>query len=177
MKPEKLRRCADLESHGVDLDRIKKQQHGRSRRLRPVNATAQLIATSITHTHRVDPVAQNSGQVDQTRPAKTREQPYETTSAIEKSIYMSCHYASESATLEPCKLREVRHLHLPLGLVRLAPDPLGLYVRAGRLDRKHLQSFITSGTATFRGVVFEATRVARGEPTLIRLSPHRTPQP
>ena len=35
----------------------------------------------------------------------------------------------------------------PLRLVRLAPDPLGLYVRAGRLDQKDLQSFITSGSA------------------------------
>lgn len=46
-----------------------------------------------------------------------------------------------------------------LRLVRLAPDPLGLYVRAGRLDQKELQSFITSGAAAFTGVVFEAKRV------------------
>jgi hypothetical protein len=48
----------------------------------------------------------------------------------------------------------------PLRLVRLAPDPLGLYVRAGRIDQKDLQSFITSGAAAFTGVVFEAKRVA-----------------
>lgn len=47
-----------------------------------------------------------------------------------------------------------------LRLVRLAPDPLGLYVRAGRMDQKDLQSFITSGAAAFTGVVFEAKRVA-----------------
>lgn len=46
-----------------------------------------------------------------------------------------------------------------LRLVRLAPDPLGLYVRAGRIDQKHLQSFITAGAAAFTGVVFEAKRV------------------
>ena len=47
----------------------------------------------------------------------------------------------------------------PLRLVRLAPDPLGLYIRAGRIDQKELQSFITSGAAAFTGVVFEAKRV------------------
>ena len=46
-----------------------------------------------------------------------------------------------------------------LRLVRLAPDPLGLYVRAGRIDQKDLQSFITSGDAAFTGVIFEAKRV------------------
>ena len=45
-------------------------------------------------------------------------------------------------------------------LVRSAPDPLGLYIRAGRIDRD-LQSFITAGSATFTGVVFEAKRVER----------------
>ena len=64
-----------------------------------------------------------------------------------------------------------------LRLVRLAPDPLGLYVRAGRLDQKDRQRFIASGSAACTGVVFEAkperrrdasfarhpvTRVARG---------------
>ena len=49
----------------------------------------------------------------------------------------------------------------PLRLVRLAPDPLGLYVRAGRLDQKDLQSFITSGSAAFTGVVFEAKRIGQ----------------
>jgi hypothetical protein len=48
----------------------------------------------------------------------------------------------------------------PLRLVRLAPDPLGLYIRAGRLDHKEVQNFITSGAAAFNGVVFEAKRVA-----------------
>lgn len=46
-----------------------------------------------------------------------------------------------------------------LRLVRLAPDPLGLDIRAGRLDQKDLQTFITSGSAAFTGVVFEAKRV------------------
>jgi len=49
----------------------------------------------------------------------------------------------------------------PLRLVCLAPDPLGLYVRAGRLDQKDLQSFITSGSVAFTGVVFEAKRVGQ----------------
>jgi hypothetical protein len=47
-----------------------------------------------------------------------------------------------------------------LRLVRRAPDPLGLYIRAGRIDQKELQSFITAGAAAFTGVVFEAKRVA-----------------
>ena len=47
----------------------------------------------------------------------------------------------------------------PLRLVRLAPDPLGLYVRAVRIDQKDIQSFITSGAAGVTGVVFEAKRV------------------
>jgi len=51
-----------------------------------------------------------------------------------------------------------------LRLVRLAPDPLGLYVRAGRLDQKDLQSFITSGSEAFTDVVFEATHTDRGMP-------------
>ena len=51
-----------------------------------------------------------------------------------------------------------------LRLVRLAPDPLGLYVRAGRLDQKDLQSFISSGSEAFTGVVFEATHTDRGMP-------------
>lgn len=46
-----------------------------------------------------------------------------------------------------------------LRLVRLAPDPLGLYVRAGRIDQKDLQTFISRGAASFNGVVFEAKRV------------------
>lgn len=44
-------------------------------------------------------------------------------------------------------------------LVRPAPDPLGLYVRAGRVDQKDLQNFIAAGLAAFSGVVFEAKRV------------------
>jgi hypothetical protein len=54
----------------------------------------------------------------------------------------------------------------PLRLVRLAPDPLGLYVRAGRVDQKDLQSFITSGAAAFNGVVFEAKRVGQQQELL-----------
>ena len=46
----------------------------------------------------------------------------------------------------------------PLRLARLASDPLGLYVRAGRVDQKDLQSFIKSGSAAFTGVVFHAIR-------------------
>jgi hypothetical protein len=48
-----------------------------------------------------------------------------------------------------------------LRLVRLAPDPLGLYIRAGRLDQKDLQTFISAGPAAFTGVVFEAKRVVQ----------------
>lgn len=44
-------------------------------------------------------------------------------------------------------------------LVRATPDPLGLYIRAGRLDQKELQSFIVSGASGLTGVVFEAKRV------------------
>ena len=44
-------------------------------------------------------------------------------------------------------------------LVRSAPDSLGLYIRAGRID-KDLQGFVTAGSVTFfTGVVFEAKRV------------------
>lgn len=46
-------------------------------------------------------------------------------------------------------------------LVRSAPDPLGLYVRAGRLDQRDLQSFITAGPPGMAGVVFEAKRVVQ----------------
>jgi hypothetical protein len=46
-------------------------------------------------------------------------------------------------------------------LVRTTPDPLGLYVRAGRLDQKELQSFIASGASGLTGVVFEAKRVVQ----------------
>jgi hypothetical protein len=47
-----------------------------------------------------------------------------------------------------------------LRLVRPAPYPLGLYVRAGSIGREDLQNFIMSNGATFTGVVFEAKRVA-----------------
>jgi hypothetical protein len=47
-----------------------------------------------------------------------------------------------------------------LRLVRPAPDPLGLYVRAGGIGREDLQNFIMSNGATFSGVVFEAKRIA-----------------
>ena len=53
-----------------------------------------------------------------------------------------------------------------LRLVRLAPDPLGLYIRAGRIDQKDLLSFITSGAAAFTGVVFEAKRVGQQQELL-----------
>jgi hypothetical protein len=46
-------------------------------------------------------------------------------------------------------------------LIRPAPDPLGLYIRAGRIAQEDLQNFITSRLATFTGVVFEAKRVAQ----------------
>jgi hypothetical protein len=46
-------------------------------------------------------------------------------------------------------------------LVRPAPDPLGLYIRSGRVDQKELQNFITSRAVGFTGVVFEGKRVAR----------------
>ena len=46
----------------------------------------------------------------------------------------------------------------PLRLVRLAFDPLGLYVSAGRLDQRDLQSFSTLGSAAFTGFVFDAMR-------------------
>lgn len=48
-----------------------------------------------------------------------------------------------------------------LRLVRLAPDPLGMYIRAGRVDQKDLQNFISSGAISFTGVVFEAKRVGQ----------------
>lgn len=48
-----------------------------------------------------------------------------------------------------------------LRLVRPAPDPLGLFIRAGRIAQEDLQNFITSRAASFSGVVFEAKRVAQ----------------
>lgn len=47
-----------------------------------------------------------------------------------------------------------------LRLVRPAPDPLGVYIRAGSIGREDLQNFIMSNGATFSGVVFEAKRVS-----------------
>ena len=55
---------------------------------------------------------------------------------------------------------------IPLRLVRLVPDPLGLFIRAGRNDQKDLQTFISSGAAAFSGVVFEAKRVANQQELL-----------
>lgn len=46
-------------------------------------------------------------------------------------------------------------------LVRVAPDPLGLYIRAGRMDQRELQSFIASGASGLTGVVFEAKRIVQ----------------
>lgn len=45
-------------------------------------------------------------------------------------------------------------------LIRPAPDPLGLFIRAGRIGQIDLQNFITSRSA-FTGVVFEAKRVGQ----------------
>jgi hypothetical protein len=53
-----------------------------------------------------------------------------------------------------------------LRLVRRAPDPLGLYIRAGRVDQKDLENFITSGSLAFTGVVFEAKRVGQQQELL-----------
>lgn len=44
-------------------------------------------------------------------------------------------------------------------LVRRAPDPLGLFVRAGRIGQSDLLNFIASRSPSFTGVVFEATRI------------------
>ena len=46
-------------------------------------------------------------------------------------------------------------------LIRAAPDPLGLYIRAGRNDQTTLLSFMASGDASLSGVVFDAKRVAK----------------
>jgi hypothetical protein len=48
-----------------------------------------------------------------------------------------------------------------LRLVRPAPDPLGLFIRTGRIAQEDLQNFITSRAAMFTGAVFEAKRVAQ----------------
>jgi hypothetical protein len=44
-------------------------------------------------------------------------------------------------------------------LVRPVPDPLGLFVRAGRVAQEDLQNFITARASAFTGAVFEAKRV------------------
>lgn len=59
-----------------------------------------------------------------------------------------------------------------LRLVRLAPDPLGMCIRAGRVDQKDLQNFISSGAISFTGVVFEAKRVEQ-QKELLSLAPER----
>lgn len=46
-----------------------------------------------------------------------------------------------------------------LRLVRPAPDPLGLFIRAGRIGHKDIQNFINAGSGSLTGVVFEATRL------------------
>ena len=56
----------------------------------------------------------------------------------------------------------------PLRPVRMAPGPLGLYVSAGRLDQKDLQSFITSGI----GGVHRLRLRCRA---LMRIFPHDLP--
>ena len=48
-----------------------------------------------------------------------------------------------------------------LRLLRPAPDPLGLFIRAGRIAQEDLQNFITSRAVSFTGVVFEAKRVVQ----------------
>ena len=48
-----------------------------------------------------------------------------------------------------------------LRIVRAAPDPLGLYIRAPRIGQQELENFISSRATSFSGVVFEAKRVAR----------------
>lgn len=53
-----------------------------------------------------------------------------------------------------------------LRLVRPVPDPLGLFIRAGRIAQEDLQNFITSRAVSFSGVVFEAKRVAHQQELL-----------
>ena len=53
-----------------------------------------------------------------------------------------------------------------LRLVRPAPSPLGLFLRAGRVAQNDLQNFITSRAASFSGVVFEAKRIAQDKELL-----------
>lgn len=45
-----------------------------------------------------------------------------------------------------------------LRLVRPASDPLGLYIRTGRIDQQDLLSFVTAKALAFTGVVFEAEK-------------------
>lgn len=58
-------------------------------------------------------------------------------------------------------------------LVRAIPDPLGLYIRAGRIDQRELQSFIASGVSGLTGVVFEAKRVSQQKELLSLVLEHR----
>lgn len=58
-------------------------------------------------------------------------------------------------------------------LVRPAPDPLGLYIRAGRIDQKDLLNFIASGKSGLTGVVFDAKRVAQQKELLSLALEHR----
>lgn len=46
-------------------------------------------------------------------------------------------------------------------LIRSVPDPLALYVRAGRTDQASLLSFMASGDSAMAGLVIEAKRVAK----------------
>lgn len=48
-----------------------------------------------------------------------------------------------------------------LRLIRSVPDPLALYVRAGRTDHTALLGFLATGDAAMAGLVFEAKRVAK----------------
>ena len=58
-------------------------------------------------------------------------------------------------------------------LIRAAPDPLGLYIRAGRNDQTTLLSFIAAGDASLSGVVFEAKRVPRQRELLSQVLDHK----
>lgn len=60
-----------------------------------------------------------------------------------------------------------------LRLIRPAPDPLGLYIRAGREDQKSLLSFIAAGDASLSGVVLEAKRVTTHAELLTQVLDHR----
>ena len=61
----------------------------------------------------------------------------------------------------------------PLRLVRAVPDPLALYVRAGRADHTALLGFLTTGDAAMAGLVFEAKRVAKQQELLHQVAERR----